>query len=303
MSDDAPSAPGGPAGPDPQSSPQASQLPAGPELPPAGSGWPQGSPQPAAGSELPPAGPGLPQDSQQSAPGPELPPAGSGWPADGLAPAPEPEPEPEGEAPELIESLLTIWTEPRATIRRIVDVDSGFWVNRLAALVGLVFAVAFLSNTPEQALPGAGAVAFIAGIVLWPPMMILGVYVSAWMTRVTGAWLLDGKADSMAIRTAMAWSYIPLLTLLPLAILAGVLSRASAGGNTGATAILAIFGLLYLVATIWCIVIQANGVAEVQGFRSAWKGFLNVMLPGLLVFGAVFVLLFVFGIVLSLARM
>ena len=211
-------------------------------------------------------------------------------------------PPPEDEQPELIESLLTIWTEPRATIRCIVAVDPGFWVNRIAALVGLVFAIAFFNSAADAGLTGgatgmSSTMGIILAVVLWPPLMILALYFSAWLTRLTGAWLLDGQAGSPAIRTALAWSYIPLLVLLPLAVLAPVLSRVSAGGSGLATAVLAIFGLLYLTATIWCLVIQCQGVAEVQGFRSAWKGLLNILLPGLLFVGVSAVLLLVVGVV------
>ena len=253
---------------------------------PAAAGQPEAAPASApASSWFSSAGPAAPRPPAEHGP--------SGSPA---------APPPEDEQPELIESLLTIWTEPRATIRRIVAVDPGFWVNRIAALVGLVFAIAFFNSAADAGLTGgatgmSSTMGIILAVVLWPPLMILALYFSAWLTRLTGAWLLDGQAGSPAIRTALAWSYIPLLVLLPLAVLAPVLSRVSAGGSGLATAVLAIFGLLYLTATIWCLVIQCKGVAEVQGFRSAWKGLLNILLPGLLFVGAGVVLLLVVGVV------
>lgn len=196
-----------------------------------------------------------------------------------------------------------MWTEPRATIRRIVAVDPGFWVHRITALTGLVFAIGFWNSLQDMGALGgevwaapSPTAALITAVLLWPPLMIVALYFTAWLIRITGAWLLDGQADSRAIRTALAWAYIPLLVLLPLAVLAPVLARAT-GGSSLATTLLVIFGLFYLGATIWSLVIQCQGVAEVQGFRSAWKGLLNIMLPGLLFLAIGVGLIIVIGVV------
>jgi hypothetical protein len=54
-----------------------------------------------------------------------------------------------------------------------VAVNPGFWANRLAALVGIVFAVAFLDSAGEAGL--SGSVFLVTWVVLGPLMMVVGL--------------------------------------------------------------------------------------------------------------------------------
>jgi hypothetical protein len=42
-------------------------------------------------------------------------------------------------------------------------------------------------------------------------------------------------------------------------------------------------GLVEVVLGVWSVVLLCQTIAEVQGFRSAWKGLGNVLLAGLVI--------------------
>jgi hypothetical protein len=51
--------------------------------------------------------------------------------------------------------------------------------------------------------------------------------------------------------------------------------------------------IIYCVLAAWAIVLHCNTLAEVQGFRSAWSGLLNIILAAIAIFIPIMAVIFV----------
>jgi hypothetical protein len=106
---------------------------------------------------------------------------------------------------------------------------------------------------------------------------------------VTGSWF-DGKASAEQIRRALILGGIPKAeSLLGYAALAVFFGTEMFGADVPAdmplvTSIfyyLMVFGILGL--SVWSMITMACALAEVQGYRSAWKAYLHMVIAFLLV--------------------
>jgi hypothetical protein len=193
-------------------------------------------------------------------------------------------PPPDAEDAALADALLEVWAHPRRTIRRIVARDPRYLVVPLAALGGIAQAFATMANRgggERLSLAGVLVVALLGG----PLLGVVGLYVGGWLVALTGRWL-QGVATVREVRAALAWASLPESVALPLWLLAtAALGRALydqttadlvAGGGLYALFVIAVSAL-----RLTEIVLGANTVAEVQGYRSVWMGVLNLLLAGL----------------------
>ena len=126
-----------------------------------------------------------------------------------------------------ITPFFTIWTEPRATIRRIVDTDPTRYVVALAAIGPAINA---LAGQWSKAMDSTANLS-----VLWPLWVafnvafqaVLGVvflYIGAVILTWSGG-LLGGVASRVEMRAATAWAQIPGIAAeiaLLVAVLTGV---------------------------------------------------------------------------------
>lgn len=120
---------------------------------------------------------------------------------------------------------------------------------------------------------------------------VIGVWVGAWLYGVTGKWI-GGLASFAELRAAIAWSSVPmvlsLLFWIPMIVLLGpelfTEEAPTLHDSSAMTAMMAAFAGVSAVLGFWTIVLLCNTIAEVQGFRTAWKGLLNIVLSVLLVF-------------------
>lgn len=194
--------------------------------------------------------------------------------------------EPEGE----LQPFKTIWTSPRVTVRRIIAVNPDMHVLLLACLAGI-------GNTLNRASTrNAGdemplLVILLLSVVLGPLGGLFSLYVGAALLRLTGRWI-GGTGIAHHLRTAMAWAYVPsvaaLVLWVPLILLLGDDMFTEATPRLDAQPLLWIpflaMVLVGMVAGFWTLVLLCNTIAEVQGFRSAWAGFGNMLLAGMVLF-------------------
>ena len=192
------------------------------------------------------------------------------------------------DAPELgLNPWLTIWTAPRATVRRIARVDPRRHVLLLTCLAGIGQSLdrASLRNLGDQySLPTIFAIASDAG----PLGGLFGLWLLSHLIRLTGHWI-GGTGDRDLIKTAMAWASVPavcsLVLWIPQIVLFGSdMFTAQTPRIDAQPGLLMAFyatALADVVLGIWSIVLLCNTIAEVQGFRSAWRGLLNLLLAGL----------------------
>lgn len=177
---------------------------------------------------------------------------------------------------------LAIWTEPRATMRRILAFGPGR-ITILLVCVGAFSQV--LDSAAERGLAeayGLGVPRLVLACALVGPLLGLAVwYVLALLLRWTGNWL-DGKGTLRELRAAIAWSYVPviwgLLIWLPYLVVFGPeVFRLNTPRMDANPALVIVFDGLQTALAVWAFVIFVKCLAEVQKL-SAWKALGNALL-------------------------
>jgi len=199
---------------------------------------------------------------------------------------------------------LSIWLQPRATIRQIVDTNPRQQVLLLAALGGVV------ETLDRASMRSAGDMLPLAAILgvaaLGGPIFgIVSLYIGGWVLRWSGA-QLGGQANAEQVRAAIAWSGVPSLftsvVLIPqLAVFGRELFTTETPIVDSSNTYLAFLlgtGLIETVGGIWGLVTLTKCLGEVHRF-SAWRGLGSLLLVLLLVFALVLVAV---GLALVLAR-
>ena len=183
---------------------------------------------------------------------------------------------------------FSMWVHPRRTIRQIVATNPDRLVLTLAAISGIVQGLTNASNK-SQGEHASLAMLLLVNLILGPVMGIIGLWVGAALLRWTGGWI-GGQADSRRIRTAVAWSNVPmiwsLLLWVPALLLFGAELFTKATPIIDASLMLSSLFLGFSIGTtvigIWSFVVFLHALGEVQGF-SAWKALLNGLLAMLVV--------------------
>lgn len=183
---------------------------------------------------------------------------------------------------------LSIWVEPRKTIRAIVESNPKFGFLLLCAVYGLPMAFNLaqsfnlISSVPMWAI-------VLGSLVVCTFLGMIGISISAWLLQVTGRWI-GGKGNFQNVRAAVAWSNVPnFITILMWIALIGIFGKQVFAPEFTETQFIgfqagAVF-LIFLIQTIisvWGFIILLNTLGEVQGF-SAWKALLNVIIPVVIV--------------------
>jgi hypothetical protein len=199
-----------------------------------------------------------------------------------------------------ITPFITIWTQPRATIRRIVDADPTRNVVLLAAVGPGLNALAgqwskALSNNANLSVLWP---LWVAGVVaLQAALGVVALYLTSAVFRWSGG-LLGGVASRVDVRAALAWSQVPAIVaeiILLVVVLMGVPMPVPTPGelphiDPSFYKILlfeAVFGL-------WGLVISLKCIGEVHRF-SAWRALVAILIPPLMVALVLGFVLFVFS--------
>ena len=186
-----------------------------------------------------------------------------------------------------ITPFFTIWTEPSATIRRIVETDP---TRNVIALAAIGPAVGALANQWSKAL---GETAKLS--VLWPIEVafavafaaVLGVvslFISGAILRWSGG-LLGGVASRVEVRAALAWSQMPAIAaevILLMAVLQGIpIPHPTAAAMLQIDPPFYKVGVVEGVLAIWGSIVGLYCIAEVHRF-SAWRAFCTTLIPALI---------------------
>jgi hypothetical protein len=198
--------------------------------------------------------------------------------------------------------FLSIWTDPRATMRRIVDSDPTRNVIALAATgPALSSAVrqwsAAMNGTANQSVLWPLFVAF--NVAFQAGLGIVFLYISGVVFRWSGA-LLGGTASRVEVRAAFAWSQLPgiiVAIILMLALFAGIpLPKLVPGQLPQIDPAFYKVAVVVSVVAIWGFFINLKCFGEVHRF-SAWRALGAILIPALIAaIGTFVVLLLVFSI-------
>jgi signal peptidase I len=155
----------------------------------------------------------------------------------------------------------TLWLSPGSTIERIV-------ATRPRHLVLLLAILATIGGLFDQMASFAGAGPF-AGLRFWLGLVVVGavigivsLYVSALILNGIAS-LLGGRASTLTVRAALAWSGVPTILAFVIVLLIGAL----AGDSTPARGAI---GLLVFVFGLWSAIIFIRMLARVAHF-SGWR--------------------------------
>ena len=189
---------------------------------------------------------------------------------------------------------LSIWTKPRATIRRIVDENP----KRSLWLLAAIYGFSSLLNSFQSVSLGftLGLIPLVLVALILSPIWGFAVFsVWSWVISWTGRWL-KGEGDFQKVRAAYAWSCVPLavndLLWLAMILFFGLplfLNFPEHHYLTDGLATL-LFAILIgkVVLAIWSLVIYLNALAEVQRF-SVLRAIGNVILAGLFISAALLI--------------
>jgi len=175
----------------------------------------------------------------------------------------------------------TIWTRPRATIRRIVETDVRYQVSFLAILSGALIWLErrWSSPSPAPAFPMLVVMAVIVGAIVG----VVELYINGALLKWAGA-ALGGVGSYAEVRAALAWSRVPVIVAVAIGILAillgtdgPILGDEADLTNSGAS-ILLLHGLLVM----WGFVVMLKCVGEVHRF-SAWRALGSILLIGVVI--------------------
>ncbi len=199
-----------------------------------------------------------------------------------------------------ITPFYTIWAEPRATIRRIVDTDP---TRNVIALVAIGPALNALARQWSKALGNNANLS-----VLWPLWVVVNVAVHAALgvlfLYIFGAifkWsgsLLGGVASRVEVRAAIAWSQVPAIAaeiVLLIAVLMGI-PMPTPGATPGMLPQIdpAFYKVLVIevVLGFWGFIVSLKCIGEVHRF-SAWRAFVAILIPPLIVLVVIGLIVFV----------
>jgi hypothetical protein len=170
----------------------------------------------------------------------------------------------------------TIWTRPRATIRRIVESDVHYQVRFLAIISGALIWLErrWANPSTAAAFPVLVAIAVIVGAILG----VVELYVNGALLKWAGA-ALGGIGSHAEVRAALAWSRVPVIVAVSIGILAillgtdgPMLGAPSEFSSSGASVL-----LVHAALVSWGFVVMLKCVGEVHRF-SAWRAFGSILL-------------------------
>ena len=201
-----------------------------------------------------------------------------------------------------INPWLTIFTQPRETIRKILRFNPKYHVLLLAMLGGIASAVdKAAANTLGDYMSITAILIFtiIAGAIGG----LLSLYVFSGLLKLTGDWI-GGKASYRSIRLVYSWSMVPLvwamILWIPQILIFGqeVFSSSTAIFDSSRVFILlaALFFIIDFVLWAWSIVILILGLSEAQKF-SVWKAMSNILLSAALLLAAMVIIIIILVIV------
>lgn len=188
---------------------------------------------------------------------------------------------------------LTIWYQPRATLRAIIQSNPKQDVILIAILVGLL---SFFSGILPYLFSDLTflIIGMLLTLILGPISGIIWLYVIGWILGLTGM-MLGGKGTGEEIRAALSWGNVPSLgfsvILIPINLIFYSIApnpldpTVTAPGDAGIVFLLGTCTLLLifvmLVYSFGFVFLQS--LAEAHRF-SAWRALGAVMLPGIIVF-------------------
>lgn len=170
----------------------------------------------------------------------------------------------------------TIWLDPRGTIRQIIDTEPNKHLMLLIILGGLGNAFSYAANFGMADMTSFTQ-AVVLCLVAGPLSGFFSVYLWGWLLQFSSKFF-GGFASRRDLRIAVAWSWAPVVYLLPLWGVKYILFKQEIfktekpfiEAHQFLSGLLGFFDMLDFFVTMFTLFILFNAVAEVNGF-SIWK--------------------------------
>ncbi len=186
---------------------------------------------------------------------------------------------------------LSIWNQPKSTIRAVVHSNPAYGVFYLSAFYALQ-SFFFYLNWWSVGIENSFFALLIGAILLAPLIGIVWLYYIGFIFHFTGRWL-KGAAPASHLRTAVAWSKIPhAINLLIWFILIFTNSETVFIQDGGGPSSIFV-NLIALMLALWSTILLVQGLSEVQGFSTA-RSIANVILAWTISNTIYFLLFFLF---------
>jgi hypothetical protein len=192
---------------------------------------------------------------------------------------------------------MTIWTEPRETISRIVNVNP----NRSIWLLAAIYGFSSLLNSFQTAAIGQqiGSIQIYFLVILLSPIWgYISFSVWSFFVSFTGK-LFKGSGTYKEVRSAYAWSCVPLTINAALWVVLGLMfgrelfmSVPESHPLTQVQVSVLFFALVVrLITALWAVVIYVNTLSEVQKY-SVLKAIGNIVIAALCIAATFYCILF-----------
>jgi len=174
---------------------------------------------------------------------------------------------------------ISMWVEPRSTIRSIVSTNPNFGVIYLASIYFLQNFFYFLSQFYLFAFPYSF---LILAVALSPVFGVIWFYMTGLIFYGIG-YCFKGKASLSQLVAAIAWSKIPMSVSLLMWIILLIADQGVELSyySEGVVSVFIILIALILAAWSWVLLVQS--IREIQGF-SIGKTLVYIALVYLVVF-------------------
>lgn len=197
----------------------------------------------------------------------------------------------------LSNAIRTIWFQPRATIRRLLDetpLSTALILIMLGSIIGAFFNFA-MPDENMQNFVASGWIWFVI-LIITPIFSLVGAAISAGLYMLF-ARMMKGTGSYRDTLRTIGFAALP--SIIPGAILAIIVSVLMGGQlfqnpdfNTPTQNLwLVLSSLIMVISYIWSFVVLVQGMRVVHNF-SGWRAFFTVILPSiLLVFFFIFIIL------------
>jgi hypothetical protein len=193
---------------------------------------------------------------------------------------------------------VSMLVRPATTIRRIVQIDPQMHVMLVSCLYGMYSLLKMNDGVRKGALTSVNAVPLCLIVLLVGPVIgIISVSVMSWCNRIA-ARFLGGQATEHETQAAVAWSVLPHIYAMPIALATATLNAPDLGFDRTALANnLTLLNLLFrIIASLWSFILCVIALAEVNRF--AWWRALLTLVVAFLMIGVIFAAVALFFIAL-----
>jgi hypothetical protein len=169
---------------------------------------------------------------------------------------------------------LTMWSQPRTTVRALVHSKPSYGVFYLAAIY-MLQSFFFYFNWWSLGLNSEYYTLFLTGVILSPLVGFVWLYYIGWIFRLTGR-MLSGDAPASHLRAAIAWAKIPysinaLMWFILILMNPDQVFIQDGGGPSSV-----FVNFISLILAVWSLVLLIQSVSEVQQF-TVGRSILNVL--------------------------